>query len=92
MEIKYRRKRQTKEVQVKKKPIPHRLSKEMVIRLITDYNAGMSLTDLVVRYGVSRNTIYYHLRRQVEEYLDNHGEAPLLDSKNGEKVVSEEPY
>ena len=43
-----------------------------VIYLVTDYNSGMKVKDIMKKYDVSRTTIYNLLKRQVtkEELVD----------------------
>ena len=37
------------------------------IYLVTDYNAGIKIKDLMEKYGVSKGTIYNILKKQVTE-------------------------
>lgn len=47
--------------------IRNKLSDEDKLRLVTDYNAGMKLADLVARYEVSTNTIYRILKAMAKK-------------------------
>lgn len=59
MEIRYRQKN---------------LTMDEKVRIVTDYNAGMSLADIMKRYEISQNTIYRTLRSMAKKGDDNGSE------------------
>lgn len=47
------------------------LTPEEVKHMVLDYNLGMAIKDITVKYGVSKATVYNKLR-EVEEAQENH--------------------
>jgi transposase len=43
------------------------LTPEQEVAIVTDYNAGMKVTDIQKRHGISRVTIYNVLKRVVKK-------------------------
>ena len=53
MKIEYRRKR---------------LTPEQKVQLVSDYNAGIAISNLLDRFGISKATLYRILKEPLEKY------------------------